>query len=448
MKKRLCSLLIALVILLASQLTIVSAGGTIGELSSESFFTDFDNMEAGTNYTDEDIQNATGIPMDFKTYSATGTPVSASIIEESDGNKFIRLNAIAQGDTIDSLYTLSSPFEVGKLEAGFEFGPAGTGKGQWHFFMIYGQNNTNTSTISWSNVIAKTSSSNIGTVLVQSPTRNAKGRLTLRVEVSRTSNTDDWDVKVYNDALDPAVLVYDGIIPASFGNIHSIKPIRYYGGTGGWSADFDNYFVKKTSYAQVTNGIETNSLGSDVEKFSLTFNEQLKNPDDKITLVNMTNENAEPITTKTSYIAEAKKLEVMPDSFLDYDTTYKVVFEKGGVASYQFTTKSAPISITPGSVTYSNESGTLTEIPASGTFNASYTATAAASVPDKHLVVLLIAYNSQKVAVAFDVQSQPLTPPSVSNVTATLNNLKGGEVTEVKAFIWEYKDGIGFRPIK
>ncbi|MBR2500435.1 MAG: Ig-like domain-containing protein, partial [Clostridia bacterium] len=267
-------------------------------------------------------------------------------------------------------------------------------------------------------------------------------------EVSRGSSNEDWIINIYDVGQQEPELIYSRTIPKEFGAIKQIKPIRHYGGSLGWPAEFDNYYVKTITYSEVVDGSETVGLGSNVEKFALTFNEQLKKPDDKVTLVNTTNENVEPIETKTIYNAETKKLEIMPKSLLDYGTSYRVVFENGGVASYSFTTTAAPISITPGSVTYSNESGTLAEIPISGTFSASYTVTAASSVADKHLVVILIAYNSQGVAVAFDVQSQPLTPPSVSNVTATLNNLKGGEITEVKALIHEYKDGIGFKPIK
>ena len=448
MKKKLCSLLIALIVLASFHMTSVSAEGTFGELYSESFSDGFENMEPGKYYSDVEIQDATGIPMQFINISNTGTMVNATIIEEQDGNKYVRFEAVRLADEIHSLYSLNKPLSVGKLEAGFEFSPAPVGTGKWHFFEVFNASGSSEPAVGWGNVIEKSTSTQTGTVHTRSPLRNSKGRYSLHCEVSRMSVNDDWEIKVYDASQANYVLLYSGTFASSFGDITQIKPIRYWAEDGGWPADFDNYYVKATAYPEVIEASECIGLGSDVESFALGYNAPLPDPEDEVMLVNATNENAEPITTKTNYDAETGRIEIMPNSILNYATTYKVVFASGGVSTYSFTTAQAPIRIGTTNLTYSNGTNALPEIPATGTFNATYTVTARTYTPGKQIVVVLAAYNEEGTAVAFDLATQPLTPGANRTTTATLTGLQGGNVTEIKTYLLDYVEGIGYRPMK
>ena len=383
------------------------------------------------------------------------TPIKAEIIEESDGNKYLNLNAVTEADEIESIYVLNTPLNVGKLEAGFEFSPARSGAGSWEFFEV---NNAEYSgradvenrgrTVYWSQEIAKASKIQEDTIHFKNPVRNAKGRYSLHYELSRMSPDDAWEVKIFDVAQVTPTLLYSGTYPKTFGAITQIELVRFYAGVGGWPIDLDNYYVKTTAFPEVTDDSECASLGSNVEKFTLGFNALLPNPDDEVILVNATDENAAPITTKTNYDEETGRLEIMPDDLLDYATTYKVVFAGGDVSTYSFSTVRKPIRVLSSNLSYSDGTNTLEEIPTSGTFNATCSVTAQAYAADKQIVVIATAYNEAGEVIKYALTKQPLTQGRPINTTATLTGLQGGKVADVKAIIWEYKEGVGYRPIK
>ena len=272
MKKRLLSLLVVLIVFVTLHMTLSSAVASLGELPSEEFLADFDSMEAGANYTDQEIEEASGVPMLFKLYRQDGTPIKAEIIEESDGNKYLNLNAVTEADEIESIYVLNTPLNVGKLEAGFEFSPARSGAGSWEFFEV---NNAEYSgradvenrgrTVYWSQEIAKASKIQEDTIHFKNPVRNAKGRYSLHYELSRMSPDDAWEVKIFDVAQVTPTLLYSGTYPKTFGAITQIELVRFYAGVGGWPIDLDNYYVKTTAFPEVTDDSECASLGSNVE---------------------------------------------------------------------------------------------------------------------------------------------------------------------------------------
>ena len=448
MKKKIWCLAVTLIVLVTFPITLWSVVASLGQLPSESFMVDFENLEAGTYYDGQVIQDAIGVPLTLENISQTGNMINASIIEENDGNKYIRFVGTRSGDVVRSRYTLNTPLTIGKIETGFEFDPEPTGKGSWEFFRVTNTEGNRQNCIRWSNVIVKIEETYEGTVHESHPRRNKRNRYSIHCEISRMKVSDDWEVKVFDVAQETPILLYSGKVVASFGNITRIEPIFYYASAGGWPANFDNYYLKTTQYPQVIEDSECASLGSNVESFTVGFNAQLPNPEDSVMLVNVNDENAAPITTTTIYDDETGRLQIKPDSLLDYDTTYNVVFASGDVASYSFTTKSKPISIVSSSVSYSDGTNTLTEIPETGAFNATSSVTARASVPDKQLAVIPAAYNEAGEALKYGLSKQPLSTSVDTTITATLADLKGDNVADVKTIIWEYKEGVGYRPIK
>ena len=63
MKKKIWCLAVTLIVLVTFPITLWSVVASLGQLPSESFMVDFENLEAGTYYDGQVIQDAIGVPL-------------------------------------------------------------------------------------------------------------------------------------------------------------------------------------------------------------------------------------------------------------------------------------------------------------------------------------------------------------------------------------------------
>ncbi len=450
MKKKLCSLMIALIVLSVSALTPLFASAEIPALEPTVFFRDFENEAyiVGDGYTDEEFETMTGVPMQLKTRSATEPTIS--IIEEEDGNKLFRIVTNVNRDEVDSIYVLGSPLSVGKLEASYEVSFDADGAGAWHCFVAYNASSVMSNTLKYSGSWGKSDAAAVGEVKA-TPALNAKGRYSLRAVFSRTSADEAWKIEVYDDVGDSPMLVYEGKTAADFGAISKIQPIRLYASDPGWKANYDNYMVKVTPIPQVVDGYDgCDGAAPDSASMTIRFNGALPDPDDEITIVKADDPELK-IDADVTYNAETGDLTIAPKSFLDYDTDYKLVFKNGGVADHTFTTAKSSITMEAPTFSYT-PAGENGAIPQEGTFNA----TCSFSITNfntattwRYFDVIIVARNEAGVAIKTETFNKNIRKASsasgrTATITATLEGLDATKVKKVEAFIWEKVDGVGY----
>ncbi|MBR2499664.1 MAG: hypothetical protein IKB60_01150 [Clostridia bacterium] len=464
MKKKLCSLLIAVFVLGTCAMVPFSANAELAPLAPVEFLQDFEGEEIvlGDDYTGPQIEEMTGVPM-LLTKDSAASRVSASIIEEEDGNKAIKLFTSANADQIDSLYVLDSPIVAGKLEASFEFKPDDGGSGAWHMLNIVSTSGAGAETVSYNRTGWSKSSDTATGKLISSPEKNAKGYFSLHLVFTRSDSADPWTIEIYDETGESPVLCYEGKTADDFGAVASVKLIRLYATLTGWSATFDNYSVKTTPIPTVLPGYDelNGAVPGNDDALTIRFDGAIPNPDDKMTIVKLDEEgnidtSFEPIETEPTYNPETGDLTIAPGSFLEYDTNYKLVFESGGVMNHTFTTASAPLSVKSETITYTPASGDpSSDKPADGTFDVRCDVTVTNKTTDnKFVTIMLIAYGENGSVLKSDIR-RGARVRGASNVGGErdtdldreLSGLDASKVASVDVVVWEEADGIGYRPI-
>ena len=447
--KKISKSLIVLILGMMCAVLPISAGANSDPLV-DLLSTDFEELPAAQDtYTGAQIETATGMPMALNPAAR-----KASIIEETGGNKVIRFKTTTAGDTVDSLHTYTSPLKVGTIEAGFEFLPITVPGGAWHFFMISSSANASTNTVItyMGGGFKKTSNSSP----ITTPDLNANGRYQIRFKISRVKTTDDWNLAVYDETSETERIIYSATIPASSGNITKIQPIRYYAGNGEGLAIFDNYFIKTTRLPDVASGGGCEGAQPDDDELKITFNAPLPNPEDVVTLVKPgvdddedTTNDTLVINTDTSYNAQTNELTIMPKSYLEYATTYNVVFSEGGVNEYSFTTAAAALRITSQTTTFLPDGGSAAStLPTEGVFDVTHTVSVSNDTTfNKNGTVIFICLNDKGLVMSLSMEAIACEALDTDSVTITVEDLDASRVKSVVSYVWESVESVGYLKI-
>ena len=447
MKKKLCSLVIALVLLLSCVLGAISVEAELAVLTPIEFFQDFndESILVGSNYTGEEIEQMTNVPMQLK----SAPTISASIVEEESGNKVLRLIPTVAANEIDSLYVLDNALAGGKLEASFEFAPESASQDAWHFFMLTDSEGREEPVISYNNgVWIKTNSTTEGTLL-SNPQKNTNGRYVLRLEVSRTSSSGAWTVKVFDDSGIEPVLRYEGKTAEDFKAVAKVKPIRLYA-VAAVAATFDNYLIRATYFPVVLEGDDGLSGVSPLStSMTVGFNAALPKADDKVTFVKASDPET-VIRTQTTYDSETGRLTINPKSYLEYGTEYVMLFESGGVTNHSFTTAQKPLSVEEKAVLYTPNGGSeIADKPQEGIFKAKLNIKISNTTnSEKPVTVVFAAYDEDGAIV--EAKTRNINIPAnyeAFPTNVTINNLDATEVSYFKTFVWENDSVAGYIPL-
>lgn len=456
MRRKIFSLLITVLMLLSCvMLPLANAdAGSLGNIDFTQTFDDDQDILLGDGYTDADIRDMTGVPLKFIKNTAQ-SPVSVSIQEEEDGNKVLRLITSQTSDQIYPHYELETPISAGTIDTSFELLPEDGGKGSWSMYEIYNESNVEKTTIRFQGTwfeVGPTSKP------IVTPQKNDKGRFCLRMVISRSDESNPWDVEIFDAAKEDQVSIYKTTIAADYGAIKSFKSFRVYAVDPGYNGIFDNYKVKIT-YLPTVSGEGLDNADPVAPELIVGFSNPISNPDEKVTIKTVNQSEEIVIDTEAEYYIENNeyKMKIKPKSFLAYGTDYKLVFESGSVINHSFRTQSAPVEITKDDVFYVPDGGVGSyDRPQTGTYTIKSTDDGGngtiviknLSAEAKLFKVIIMAYDSDGVVIGSATRDnvRVLGGREYSVKNLTISDLDAEEVADVEVVVWEEISG-GYVPI-
>lgn len=201
---------------------------------------------------------------------------------------------------------------------------------------------------------------------------------------------------------------------------------------------FDDIKIEISSSASVGIGDAEGAI-PDKESFSLYLTDDIQGSSVAATLKKQGS--SSEIAANCVYDEQARKVTLSPNAYLKYNTTYEVNID--GVATYNFTTAQAPITLSGKSLRYKVGENPETPAAPSGACKAIARANINFDASDlgdgREILVMLVSYDSQGVIIGAAqhteiINSQTVTP---ANLSVSLDLANGSAVARNSLFVFE-----------
>lgn len=267
------------------------------------------------------------------------------------------------------------------------------------------------------------------------PQTDEDGDYHLMFMASRGSAGEDWVIEIYDTTGAQPVKIYSGALEASFANIKTITFAHSYG-VGEIATAIDNISVK-------TYEIDCDGANPASSALTLSLSEDNIVGDLSAELT----DGEETIRATVSYDSNNQKLEIMPESFLDYATTYHVSLTGCKIPTFSFTTAKAPLALFAKTLKFVGTNGESETVPQNGEFDAVCDVTFAN--PDgaaSCVYMVLISYNERGMITNITTKQIDFTQISVTD-QIKLEDLTKEKASKFDCLIW-HKTNLGFEMMR
>lgn len=395
--------------------------------SQINYSNDFDDLEE-REYTTSEFATLTG----FKSSSANGK-------YEGTADDKLKINIPVINASFGMSYSLPAPVSSGILTAQMKVSKTAAGDvGVWHLFGFKsGANSVNTIDI-WagSNGFTPTSAGTGSALLPTQPVFDEETQMFhLRAVVFRVDENTDWSVKIYDDAGESPVLIYSAeLAKENFANIDKFDVVNGYS-QNVLSVELDDFSFKAV---EVENNFAGNNTTDAV--LSMALDESFITGDLAVEITKADDATKKVLAT-VSY--DSGSLNITPESFLDYGTTYNVILSGCALEGFSFKTADAPLSLTSKTIKFVGAGGESETIPNEGTFDAVCDFTVSNPGGEASTVyAVLISYNDKGMIMNIVPEEIQFSGATLTD-QLTIPGLTKANTEKVRCFIWS-KTNLGF----
>ncbi|MBR2499564.1 MAG: hypothetical protein IKB60_00635 [Clostridia bacterium] len=375
-------------------------------------------------------------------YTATQGGITTETLAGSGSFEITEAGALKAATTgggeckITLRYTLPTPVNTGLLSASMTLDndelSITDAISSWNLFAVYNESGTVEPTIE---KFKDTIMGKSKTPLIVQPQQDENGDYHLLYMARRETVSDNWIVEAYDIAGTEPVLVYKREIDASFGGIKFIDFVRSYS-TGITTIAIDNISVK-------TYEIDCNGANPASSALTLSLSEDNIVGDLSAVLT----DGEETIEAAVSYDSNNQELSIMPESFLDYATTYQVSLTGCKLPVFSFTTAKAQLSISSKTLKFVGQNGESETVPESGEFDAVCDVSFANPGGDEACVyMVLISYNESGRITNVTTKQADFTQTTYQD-QIKFEDLTKAKATRFECLIW-HKTNLGYEMMR